>query len=67
MRSVRQHHNTVVVDGSLFIIGGFDNSTSKYLDSCEIFDYLNGCAGEKIDNLNMARSNFGICFSEQNK
>ena len=63
MKSVRQFHNTLAIDGSLFIIGGMDNSTSKYLDHCEIFDYQKNSSDRSFSNLNVARANFGVCHS----
>ena len=66
MRSIRQFHSTVVVKNFLYIIGGYDTGESQYLSHNEKFDFQKNLNG-KIEDLNIKRSNFGICLSTNEK
>lgn len=63
MQFVRQYHGAIVVDECLYIVGGQDNSNSKYLTECETFDHQTNSTDPSMMPMTVARSNFGICHS----
>ena len=66
MNSVREFHGTVVHNGGLFIIGGFDSSNGQHLGSCEYFDYQMKTLTSLPDMIT-PRAQFGVTLSHNER